>query len=125
MSKEGYMESEGMKRGSATKARMRSEIASVTPIVSKSSFVSAPRKERTSPPGCDASPGALFASGLIAAGGIMGLMGVINAYLQMQFSMPNYIRLPHGFLYHDFTSVLAFGALAFALFYFARKPLKK
>ena len=82
------------------------------------------KKAKTDEEG-DASPGALFASGLIAAGGIMGLMGVINAYLQMQFSMPNYIRLPHGFLYHDFTSVLAFGALAFALFYFARKPLKK
>ncbi len=73
----------------------------------------------------DTSSGSLYASGLIAAGGIMGLLGVINAYLQMQFNLPNYIGLSHGFLYHDIVSVVAFAALAFSLYYFARKPLKK
>jgi putative OPT family oligopeptide transporter len=73
----------------------------------------------------DTSSGSLFASGLIAAGGIMGLLGVINAYLQMKFNVPNYIGLPQGFLYHDIVSVIAFAALAFALYYFARKPLNK
>ena len=73
----------------------------------------------------DASSGSLFASGLIAAGGIMGLMGVINAFVQMKFSLPNYIGLPHGPLYHDLVSVIAFLLLAYALYYFARKPLSK
>ena len=82
------------------------------------------RKSDTEDEG-DTSSGSLFASGLIAAGGIMGLLGVINAYLQMKFSMPNYIGLPQGFLYHDVVSVIAFAALAYALYYFARKPLNK
>ncbi len=55
MSKLGYMESEGMKRGSATNQRMRSEKASVMPIVSRSSLVSALRKERSTPPDSVAS----------------------------------------------------------------------
>lgn len=73
----------------------------------------------------DASPGSLFASGLIAAGGIMGLLGVINAYIQMQAGIKNPIAIPHGPFYNAGVSVLAFAALAFALYYFARKPLKK
>ncbi|MDR3793138.1 MAG: oligopeptide transporter, OPT family [Terracidiphilus sp.] len=73
----------------------------------------------------DASPGSLFASGLIAAGGIMGLMGVINAYIQMQAGIKNPIGIPHGPIYNAGISVLAFAALAYALYYFARKPLKK
>jgi putative OPT family oligopeptide transporter len=73
----------------------------------------------------DASSGSLFASGLIAAGGIMGLMGVINSFFRMKFSLPNYIGLPHGPIYNDGVSVLAFCLLAYALYYFARKPLAK
>ena len=72
----------------------------------------------------DTSSGSLYASGLIAAGGIMGLLGVVNAYLQQKFELPNYISLPHTFLFHDIVSVVAFAALAFSLYYFARKPLK-
>ena len=73
----------------------------------------------------DTSSGSLFASGLIAAGGVMGLLGVINAWLQMKFNLPNYIGFhPHA-LQHDWISVLAFAALAFALYYFARKPMEK
>jgi putative OPT family oligopeptide transporter len=73
----------------------------------------------------DTSSGSLFASGLIAAGGIMGLIGVINAYLQMKFNWPNYIGFHVSALQHDWISVVAFLALAYSLFYFARKPLKK
>lgn len=73
----------------------------------------------------DTSSGSLFASGLIAAGGIMGLLGVINAWLQMKFGFRNYIGLHFSFLQHDLISVVAFALLAYSLYYFARKPLKK
>jgi hypothetical protein len=35
------------------------------------------------------------------------------------------LNLPHTFLDHDWVSVLGFAALAYSLYYFARKPLKK
>jgi len=35
------------------------------------------------------------------------------------------LNLPHTFLDNNYVSVLAFAALAFSLYYFARKPLKK
>jgi putative OPT family oligopeptide transporter len=73
----------------------------------------------------DVSPGSLFASGLIAAGGIMGLMGVAFKFYETTWNKDNPIALPHSFQYHDWVSVLAFAALAFSLYYFARKPLKK
>jgi uncharacterized oligopeptide transporter (OPT) family protein len=73
----------------------------------------------------DVSPGSLFASGLIAAGGIMGLMGVAFKFYETTWNKDNPIGLPHTFLFNDGISVLAFGALAFSLYYFARKPLKK
>ena len=73
----------------------------------------------------DTSSGSLFASGLIAAGGIVGLLGVINAWLQMKFNWPNPIGWPHTFLYNPWVSVVAFALLAYSLYYFARKPLKK
>jgi uncharacterized oligopeptide transporter (OPT) family protein len=73
----------------------------------------------------DVSPGSLFASGLIAAGGIMGLLGVAFKFYETTWNKDNPIALPHGFLYHDITSVVAFAALAFALYYFARKPMQK
>jgi uncharacterized oligopeptide transporter (OPT) family protein len=71
------------------------------------------------------SPGALYASGLIAAGGIVGLIGVaIKAYESLTgATVP--IQFPHTFLYNDGVSVLMFALLAFSLFYFARKPIKK
>ncbi len=73
----------------------------------------------------DVSPGSLFASGLIAAGGIMGLLGVAFKFYETTWNKDNPIGLPHTFVYHDWVSVLAFAALAFSLYYFARKPLKK
>ena len=73
----------------------------------------------------DVSAGSLFASGLIAAGGIMGLIGVAFKFYETTWNKDNPIALPHTFVYHDWVSVLAFAALAFSLYYFARKPLKK
>ncbi len=73
----------------------------------------------------DVSAGSLFASGLIAAGGIMGLLGVAFKFYETTWNKDNPIGLPHTFLYNDWVSVIAFAALAFSLYYFARKPLKK
>jgi hypothetical protein len=69
------------------------------------------------------SSGSLFASGLIAAGGIMGLMGVcVKIYESVKdTSIPRFS--PANPLHKDWVSVLAFAALAFSLYYFARKPL--
>ena len=69
------------------------------------------------------SPGSLYASGLIAAGGIVGLLGVcVKLYeAATDRSIPRFTATNP--LHHDWVSVLAFAALAFSLFYFARKPL--
>ncbi len=71
------------------------------------------------------SPGSLFASGLIAAGGIVGLLGVALKGYEATVGKGDILNFPHTFLDHDYVSVLAFAALAFSLYYFARKPLKK
>ncbi len=74
------------------------------------------------------SPGSLYASGLIAAGGIVGLLGVCVRLVEgvseqngghwqlFRFSTTN----P---LFHVWVSVLMFALLAFSLYHFARKPL--
>ena len=70
------------------------------------------------------SPGSLYASGLIAAGGIVGLIGVIVKLYEAatEKSMPRFSD--HNPLHHDWVSVAMFALLAFSLYYFARKPLK-
>jgi uncharacterized oligopeptide transporter (OPT) family protein len=74
----------------------------------------------------DISPGSLFASGLIAAGGIVGLIGVaLKAIEATYFDNRDLLNFPHSFLDNNYVSVAAFAALAFSLYYFARKPLKK
>jgi uncharacterized oligopeptide transporter (OPT) family protein len=75
--------------------------------------------------GSEISPGSLYASGLIAAGGIVGLMGVALKLYETTVGSDDLIRIPHTFLDHSGVSVAAFAALAFSLYYFARKPLKK
>jgi putative OPT family oligopeptide transporter len=69
------------------------------------------------------SSGSLFASGLIAAGGIVGLLGVaIKLYESAtDKTIPRFSE--HNPLYHDWVSVIMFALLAFSLYYFARKPL--
>ena len=74
----------------------------------------------------DISSGSLFASGLIAAGGIAGLIGVaLKAVEATYLDNRDILNLPHTFLDNTWVSVLAFAMLAFSLYYFARKPLKK
>jgi putative OPT family oligopeptide transporter len=73
----------------------------------------------------EVSPGSLYASGLIAAGGIIGLMGVALKLYETTFGKDNPIAIPHTIFYNNGVSVVAFLALAFSLYYFARKPLKK
>jgi uncharacterized oligopeptide transporter (OPT) family protein len=69
------------------------------------------------------SPGSLYASGLIAAGGIVGLLGVVLKLYEAATGHVALPSMPHTFLYHDGVSVLMFALLAFSLYYFARKPL--
>ncbi len=73
----------------------------------------------------DVSPGSLYASGLIAAGGIIGLLGVALQGYENFFEKSNPIGWPHTFVYNPWVSVVAFALLAYSLYYFARKPLKK
>ena len=70
------------------------------------------------------SPGSLYASGLIAAGGIVGLLGVcVKLYeAATDRSIPRFSD--HNPLHHDWISVLMFALLAYSLYYFARKPLQ-
>ena len=86
----------------------------------------------------EVSPGSLYASGLIAAGGLMGLAGILVKLYEsgVEFSTKPWIhnlpksipRAPASFSAHstphDWLSVLMFGLLAFSLYYFARKPLE-
>ncbi len=71
------------------------------------------------------SPGSLYASGLIAAGGIVGLLGVALKLYETTAGKGDILNFPPTFLDHQWVSVVAFAALAFSLYYFARKPLKK
>jgi putative OPT family oligopeptide transporter len=74
------------------------------------------------------SPGSLYASGLIAAGGIVGLLGVcIRLAEGVSEQRGGHWQLfrfsDHNPLYHDWVGVLMFALLAFSLYYFAKKPL--
>jgi len=75
----------------------------------------------------EASPGALFASGLIAAGGIVGLLAIGVKLAEGQgWLPPDAIKFGPG-LGLDTSSLigmLGFAALAFSLYHFARKPLE-
>jgi putative OPT family oligopeptide transporter len=71
------------------------------------------------------SSGSLYASGLIAAGGVMGLIGVALKAYENLADKGDILNFPHTILDNNYVSVLAFAALAFSLYYFARKPLKK
>jgi len=75
----------------------------------------------------DISSGSLFASGLIAAGGIAGLIGVaLKAVEATYMENRDILNFPRGtILDHTWVSVIGFGMLAYALYYFARRPLKK
>jgi len=79
----------------------------------------------------EASPGALYASGLIAAGGIVGLMAIAVKALEMKHILPAgsiNIGARLGFTFESGLSsvvgILAFALLGFSLYYYARKPLE-
>jgi len=82
----------------------------------------------------EASPGALFASGLIAAGGIVGLLAIcvkLLAAAQEKVTwlgwFPtqwNQVGEKIGWAGSSALGMLVFAALGFSLYYFARKPLE-
>jgi uncharacterized oligopeptide transporter (OPT) family protein len=66
----------------------------------------------------EVSPGSLYASGLIASGGIMGLVGVATQAFDKTFP-----AFPETFLYNKYVSCFCFAMLGYSLYYFARKPM--
>lgn len=78
----------------------------------------------------EVSPGSLYASGLIAAGGIMGLVGVLIKLYEGATGRTLHLWFPAGslinrLLYHQGLSVAMFVLLGFSLYYFGRKPMKR
>ncbi len=72
----------------------------------------------------EVSPGSLYASGLIAAGGIVGLLGVALKLYESATGKYDLLKMsPANPLYHDWISVVMFALLMGSLFYFARRPL--
>jgi putative OPT family oligopeptide transporter len=79
----------------------------------------------------DVSPGSLYSSGLIAAGGIVGLLGIVIKLLESSGRLPegavawgarlNFMNNHPDFA--NWVAVVTFVALGYSLFYFARKPL--
>jgi hypothetical protein len=71
----------------------------------------------------EVSSGSLYASGLIAAGGIMGLLGVCVKLYESATDSTIFRFSDANPFYSRWVSVAAFAALAFSLYYFARKPM--
>jgi hypothetical protein len=74
----------------------------------------------------DVSPGSLFASGLIAAGGVMGLIGIGVRALEYKGVLKEdslALKIP-AMAHSDLLAVVTFVLLGAALYYFARKPLE-
>ena len=71
----------------------------------------------------EVSPGSLYASGLIAAGGIVGLLGVALKLYESATGKFDLLKMSaKNPLYHDWISVMMFALLMGSLFYFARRP---
>jgi putative OPT family oligopeptide transporter len=80
----------------------------------------------------EVSPGSLFSSGLIAAGGVLGLIAIIinvlgDPELGIEVIPPGVLafgpKLFPGFAASNLFAVVMFGLLAFSLYHFARKKL--
>jgi putative OPT family oligopeptide transporter len=79
----------------------------------------------------DVSPGSLYASGLIAAGGVVGLLGIVIKVLEklpesgFHLKKGLFLLGPHfpAIAESNLVSVIMFALLMFSLYYFARKPL--
>jgi len=75
----------------------------------------------------EASPGALYASGLIAAGGIVGLLAIGVKLAESQGMLPpDAIKFGPwlGLEGNDLVGLVIFGLLGFSLYHYARKPLQ-
>ncbi len=75
----------------------------------------------------EASPGALYASGLIAAGGIVGLLAIGVKLLETQGALPkDAIKFGPmlGVSGSDLLGMVTFTVLGYSLYHFARKPLQ-
>jgi putative OPT family oligopeptide transporter len=84
----------------------------------------------------EVSPGSLYASGLIAAGGIVGLLGVALKGLEafpwftarmesMGLRTQNFLKFSEGNpLHQNWITLVMFLLLAASAYYFARKPLE-
>jgi len=82
----------------------------------------------------ETSPGALYASGLIAAGGIVGLLAIgVRLIALAKTQAPwlawfptdwNRVGAAIGVDANPVLAILAFAALGYSLYYFAKKPLR-
>jgi putative OPT family oligopeptide transporter len=80
----------------------------------------------------DVSPGSLYASGLIAAGGVVGLLGIVVKLLE-NATEGKWYHLKEGSLlltnkfpsigHSNVVAVVMFALLGASLYYFARKPI--
>ena len=80
----------------------------------------------------EVSPGSLFASGLIAAGGVMGLIAIVinvlgDPELGIKVIPPGMFalgpKIAPGLAASDVFAVIMFALLAYSLYHFARKKL--
>jgi hypothetical protein len=74
----------------------------------------------------ETSPGALYASGLIAAGGVVGLLAICVRLLESGgWLRENSIQIGSslGLDQSNLVALVLFGALAWSAYHFARKPL--
>lgn len=73
----------------------------------------------------EVSSGSLFASGLIAAGGIVGLLGIALRLVESTGALKenSVMWSPANPLNHDWVSVVMYALLAAALYHFASKPV--
>jgi putative OPT family oligopeptide transporter len=80
----------------------------------------------------EVSPGSLYASGLIAAGGVLGLIAIVinvlgDPELGIKLIPPGALafgpKIAPGLAQSNLCAVLMFAALAYSLFHFARKKL--
>jgi uncharacterized oligopeptide transporter (OPT) family protein len=79
----------------------------------------------------EASPGALYASGLIAAGGLLGLFAIVVKLFETWKWLPERVMNVGRFVpgisegpWSHWISIAAYAALAYSLYHFARKPLE-
>jgi putative OPT family oligopeptide transporter len=76
----------------------------------------------------DVSPGSLYASGLIAAGGVVGLLGIAVKYMAIKKWIPDgvlaFTRFMPALADAQWLAALMFAVLMFSLYYFARRPLE-